>query len=117
MLCGFAQGVVVHGGGRTQPQERIVGLARGGGGRDLGAVAGQSFGQDVDGGFGVGGFGGDDAVWVGFGGRQIDVVFDAAAGQRDVKQLAGEGARADDVAGVPGGESLRGSRSWPHSPG
>ena len=69
------------------------GVAGGGGGRDLGAVAAQRRGQDVDGGLGVGGFGGDDAVRVGFGGGQIDVVFDASAGQGDVKQLAGEGCR------------------------
>lgn len=47
------QGVVIHRRGRTQPHERVTGLACGGGGRDLGIVAGQGFRQDVDGGFGV----------------------------------------------------------------
>ena len=107
-MGGFAEGVVVHGGGRTEAGEGVGGVAGCGGGRDLGAVAAQRRGQDVDGGLGVGGFGGDDAVRVGFGGGQIDVVFDAPAGQGDVEQLAGQGSGADDVAGVPGGESLRG---------
>ena len=108
LVGGFAEGVVVHGGGRTEAGEGVCGVAGCGGGRDLGAVAAQRRGQDVDGGLGVGGFGGDDAVRIGFGGGQIDVVFHAPAGQGDVKQLAGQGSRADDMAGVPGGESLRG---------
>ena len=74
----------------------------------MGAVAAQRRGQDVDRGLGVGGFGGDDAVRIGFGGGQIDMVFHPPAGQGDVKQLAGQGSGADDVAGVSGGESLRG---------
>ena len=69
---------------------------------------GPGFGQHVDGGVGVGGFGGQDAVRVGFGGGQIDVVFHLAAGQRHVEQLAGQAIAADDVAGVPGGQALGG---------
>ncbi|VBA62347.1 hypothetical protein LAUMK41_05738 [Mycobacterium attenuatum] len=39
-------------------------------------------------------------------GGQVDVVFGAAAGQRDVEQLAGQGGCTDDVAGELGGEAL-----------
>ena len=52
--------------------------------------------------------------------RQIDVIFDAATGERDIEQLAGDVLGSDDVAAVPGGESLgavdggvRRLLSWP----
>src|SRR2546430_6465793 len=78
--CG-AQGVVVHVGGRGDAGEGVAGVAVGAGGRDLSAVAGQGFGQDVDGGVGMGGLGAQDAVRIGFGGGEVNVVFGAAAGQ------------------------------------
>ena len=34
------------------------------------------------------------------------MVFDAAAGERDIEQLAGDVLSSDDVAAVPGGQSL-----------
>ena len=67
---GGAQRVVVHVGGRGDPQQRICGFAFGGGCRDLRAVAGQDLRQDVDGGVGVGGFRGQDAVRIVFCRRQ-----------------------------------------------
>ena len=80
LVGGFAEGVVVHGGGGAEAGEGVGGIAGCRGGRDLGAVAAQRRGQDVYGGLGVGGFGRDDAVRIGFGGGQIDVVFDPPAG-------------------------------------
>jgi hypothetical protein len=97
-----AQCVVVHVGGCAQPGEGIAGVAGLGGGRGLGVVAGQRPGEHVDGGVGVGGFGGEDAVRVGFGGGEVEVVFGAAAGQGDIQQLAAEPVAADDMAGVGG---------------
>ena len=99
---------MVHVGGRADAGARVVGVAlcreRGG----LRAVAGQGCGQHVDGGVGVGGLGGQDAVRVGFGGGQIDVVFHLPAGQRHVQQLSGQAIAADDVTRVPGGQALGG---------
>ena len=57
----------------------------------------------------MGGFGCEDAVGVGFGGGEVDVVFVFAAGECDVELLAGEPVGADDVAGVdvaPRGDTL-----------
>src|SRR5258705_12805285 len=81
---------------------------RAGGGRDLGAVAGQSAGQDVDGGVGVGGLGRQQPVWVALGGRQVEVVFVGGPGHRDVEGLAGQHVRADDGGGALGGAPGRG---------
>ena len=103
---GGAQCVVVHVGGRSDPQQRIGGFAFGGGCRHLRAVAGQNLRQHIDRGVGVGGFRGQDAVRIVFCRRQIDVIFDAATGERDIEQLAGDVLSSDDVAAVPGGESL-----------
>ena len=85
---------------RVQPVERVVFGGRGAVGGHLGAVAAQDRGEDVDGGRGMGGFGRQDAVRVGFGGGEVDVVFGLAAGEGDVELLAGEPVGADDVAGA-----------------
>ena len=71
---GGAQCVVVHVGGCSDPQQRICGLAFGGGCRHLRSVAGQNLRQDIDGSIGVGGFQGEDAVRIVFCRRQIDVI-------------------------------------------
>ena len=34
------------------------------------------------------------------------MIFDAATGERDIEQLAGDVLSSDDVAAVPGGETL-----------
>ena len=97
-----AQRVVVHVCCGRQSRGGVGGLAGCGGGRDLGAVAGQSAGQDVDGGVGVGGLGRQQPVGVALGGRQVEVVFVGGPGHRDVEGLAGQHVRADDVAAALG---------------
>ncbi|SHU25474.1 Uncharacterised protein [Mycobacteroides abscessus subsp. abscessus] len=80
MFGAGSEAVVVHVGQGAQAPERVSGLPIGGGGRDLCAVAGQGCRECFDGRFGVGGFGGQDAVRVLLAGGQVDVVFVAAAG-------------------------------------
>ena len=99
---GHAEGVVEHVGRGLQSRRGIFGAAGFGGGRHLGAVAGQRAGQDVDGGVGVGGLGGQQPVRIAFGGRQVQVVLVGGAGHRDIQRLAGECVRAHDVAGARG---------------
>ena len=107
---GAGERVGVHGGAVKPGEGVIVGGGRGVGG-GLGAVAVQDRGEDVDGGRRVCGFGPQDAVRVGFGGAEVDVVFGLAVGERDVELLAGEPIGADDVAravdvAAAGGDAL-----------
>ena len=97
---GGGERVGVHRGRGVQPGERIGFGGRGAVGGHLGAVAAQDLREDVDGGGGMGGFGRQDAVRVGFGGGKVEVVFVFAAGARNVELLAGEPIGADDVAGA-----------------
>ena len=73
----------------------------------LRAVAAQDRGEDVDRRRWMGRLREDDAVRVGFGGGEVEVVGGAAAGECDVELLAVEPVGADDVAGV-GGDALGG---------
>jgi hypothetical protein len=108
---GRGERVGVHGGCPVQPDERVVVGGSGVVGRDLRAAAAQDRREDVHGGRRMGGCGCQDAVGVGFGGGEVEVVFVLAAGQRQVELWAGEPIGAHDVAGAfdvapAGGDAL-----------
>ena len=90
LFGGGGERIGVHAGRAEQSGEGVDFGAGGGGGRDLAAVAAQDRGEDVDRGRRVGGFGREDAVRVGFGGRKVDVVLVFGAGCGDVELLAGQ---------------------------
>ena len=86
---GCGERVGVHGGRAVQPGERVVLGGGGGVGGDLGAVAAQDRREDVDRGGGMGGFGRQDAVGVGFGGGEVDVVCGACRGSARRRAFGG----------------------------
>ena len=107
VFCGNTECVEIHVRGRSQPREGVGCPPFCRVGRLLCPVAAQDRGEDVHRGWRVGGFRGEDAVRVGLGGGEVEVVLVAAAGQRHIEVLAAELIVADDVGGV-GGDALAG---------
>jgi len=101
------QAVVVAVRGGAEPDRGVGETPLGGGRGHLGAVAVHDAGKQVDRGRWQQHVRGQDAVLIAVaGGGQVQVVAGAAAGHRDIQQLAVLSAGRDGVAGV-GGAALR----------